>query len=95
MQDRINRLLTLGVSFEPNVQLERMPVAEAVAAGTYITKDFLTMVEVMGQDAATGKVTLEFKKLDSDEVMADTIGAELFNQLFRRLPPMTLGRQVG
>lgn len=91
MDERMRRI---GISFQPDFELEHLPVAEAIPAGTYMAYNSLLVVDVIGQDAETGRVTIEFTKQDSDEREVDTIGAELFNQLFYRLPPMTVGKQA-
>lgn len=90
----IERYRDLGISFEPTVKLEQLPVAGAVAPGAYMARSAFLLVDVIAQDTKTGRVTIEFNQLDSENKAVDTISAELFNQLFAQLPPMTLGKQA-
>lgn len=73
---------TVGISFDPEIQLSRIPSHQSVAPGTYVSRDGGLQVEVVSQDELSGMVQVELFQMDDPSRRFDLMGANLFLMMF-------------
>jgi hypothetical protein len=83
---------TIGISFMPDIKLERVPVSGSVQPGLYYAAS-LNQVEVISQDPKTGRVTFEIDIPDTNGKYVATLDGEVFKLIFHRSPSGVLGSQ--
>lgn len=73
---------TIGISFDPSIQLTQLPQAVLIRNGMYISFDGRVKVEVIGQDPLTGMVQMEMSTHEHPEGRLEAMSSNLFVFLF-------------